>query len=77
LFGADSGVVYAAAKELRGAKILSFVFNTIQQTMLLPKGRSAAVQAKFAQLAAEAKRTGIVQKAIESRGLKGFRVTPE
>jgi polar amino acid transport system substrate-binding protein len=77
LFGADSGVVYAAAKELPGAKILPGVFSTVQQTMLLPKGRSAAAQAKFAELAAEAKRTGVVQKAIERRGLKGVRVAPE
>jgi len=77
LFGADSGVVYAAAKGLPGAKILPGVFTTIQQTMLLPKGRSAAAQAKFAELAVEAKRTGVVQDAIERRGLKGVRVAPE
>jgi len=77
LFGADSGVVYAAASELPGAKILPGVFSTIQQTMLLPKGRSARAQAKFAELAAEAKRTGVVQNAIERRGLKGVRVAPE
>ena len=68
LFAADSGVVYAAATKLAGAKILPGLFNTIQQTMLLPKGRSSAVQAKFAELAAEAKRTGIVQKLSTNGG---------
>jgi len=45
--------------------------------MLLPKGRSAGAQAKLAQLAVEAKRTGVVQVAIKKRGLKGVRVAPE
>jgi len=77
LFGADSGVVYAAAKELPGAKILPGAFSTVQQTMVLPKGRSSAAQAKLAELVAEAKRTGIVQKAIEGQGLRGVRVAPD
>ena len=77
LFGADSGIVYAAATQLPGAKILSGVFSTIQQTMLLPKGRSAAARAKLAQLGVEAKRIGVVQAAIEKRGLKAVRVAPE
>ena len=77
LFGADSGVIYAAVTQLPGAKILPSVFSTIQQTMLLPTGKSSAVQAKFAELATEAKRTGVVQKAIEKRRLKGCRVAPE
>lgn len=37
----------------------------------LPKGRSPAAQTTLATLVDEAKQTGVVQKAIDSKGLKG------
>jgi polar amino acid transport system substrate-binding protein len=40
----------------------------------LPKGRSAAAQAALATLVDEAKQTGVVQKAIDAKGLKGVNV---
>jgi ABC-type amino acid transport substrate-binding protein len=40
----------------------------------LPKGRSEAAQGKLAEIVNEAKRTGVVQKAIERAGFKGVRV---
>jgi hypothetical protein len=40
----------------------------------LPKGRSAAAQSALATLVDEAKRSGVVQKAIDAKGLKGVNV---
>jgi transcriptional/translational regulatory protein YebC/TACO1 len=40
----------------------------------LPKGRSPAAQALLAMLIEEAKKTGVVQKAIDANALKGVSV---
>jgi polar amino acid transport system substrate-binding protein len=44
--------------------------------LALPKGRSSAAQAKLAEIVNEAKRTGIVQKAIDEASLRGVQVAP-
>jgi polar amino acid transport system substrate-binding protein len=77
VFGADSGVGYPAADALPGAKLVPGTFSTVRVAAALPKGRSGAAQAEFAKLVEEAKRTGVVQKAIEAKNLKGVRVAPE
>ena len=51
--------------------------STTRSSVALPKGRSSAAQGKFAEIVNEAKRTGIVQKAIEQAGLRGVRVAPD
>jgi polar amino acid transport system substrate-binding protein len=71
VFGADSGVGYPAAEALPGAKIVPGAFAMVRVAAALPKGRSAAAQAALATLVNEAKQTGVVQKAIEAKGLKG------
>ena len=40
----------------------------------LPKGRSPAARALLAKLLDEAKQTGVVQEAIDAKGLKGVNV---
>jgi hypothetical protein len=40
----------------------------------LPKGRSAAALALLATLVDEAKQTGVLQKAIDAKNLKGVNV---
>ena len=74
VFGADSGVGYPAAEALPGAKIVSGAFAMIRVAAALPKGRSAEAQAALATLVDEAKQTGVVQKAITAKGLKGVNV---
>jgi len=74
VFGADSGVGYPAAEILTGAKIIPGAFATVRVAAALPKGRSAAAQAALAALLEEAKQTGVVQKAIDAKGLKGVNV---
>ncbi len=74
VFGADSGVGYPAADALPGAKVVPGAFATVRVAAALPKGRSAAAQAALAALVDEAKQTGVVQKAIDAKGLKGVNV---
>jgi polar amino acid transport system substrate-binding protein len=44
--------------------------------VILPKGRSSAAQARIAEIVNEAKKTGIVQRALEQTGMKGIRAAP-
>jgi polar amino acid transport system substrate-binding protein len=64
------------ADGLPGAKIVPGAFNNELSSVALPKGRSSAAQGKLAEIVNEAKRTGIVQKAIEQVGLRGVLVAP-
>jgi hypothetical protein len=78
VFGADSGLIDSIARGYAAAKIVPGAFNIVRAAIALPKGRSAAAQAKLADIVNEAKQTGIVQKAIEQAGLRsGVRVAPD
>lgn len=77
VWAANASNVQGVADALPGAKIVPGAFATERSTVALPKGRSSAAQAKLAEIVNEAKRTGIVQKAIEEAGLKGVRVAPD
>jgi polar amino acid transport system substrate-binding protein len=77
VFGADSGVGYPAAEALPGAKVVPGVFATVRVAAALPKGRSSDARAKLEELIAEAKRTGVVQHAIDAKTLKGVSVAPQ
>jgi polar amino acid transport system substrate-binding protein len=74
VFGADSGVGYPAVEVLAGAKIVPGAFNTVRVAAALPKGRSDLAQKTLSNFVSEAKRTGVVQKAIDQQNLKGVRV---
>jgi polar amino acid transport system substrate-binding protein len=74
VFGADSGVGYPAADALPGAKVVPGAFAMVRVAAALPKGRSAAAQTALASLVDEAKQTGVVQKAIHAKGLRGVDV---
>ncbi len=74
IFGADSGVGYPAAEALPGSKVVPGSFAMVRVAAALPKGRSAAAQAALAALVDKAKQTGVVQKAIDAKGLKGVNV---
>jgi len=78
VFGADSGLIAAIAGGYPEGTIVSGAFNTVRVAFALPKGRSAAAQARLAELLVEAKRTGVMQKAIEGAGLaSGVRVAQD
>ena len=65
------------ADALPGAKIVPGAFTSDRYMVALPKGRSSAAQAKLAEIVNEAKKTGLVRKAIEQTGMTGVRVAPE
>ena len=78
VFGANSGLIAAISGAYPEGTIVKGAFNTVHVALALPKGRSAAAQARLTALLAEAKRTGVVQKAIEQAGLKtGVRVAQD
>jgi polar amino acid transport system substrate-binding protein len=78
VFGADSGLIDSIAGGYPDAKVVTGAFNTVRVAVALPKGRSAAAQAKLSEIVREAKRTGVVEKAISQAGLRdGVRVAPD
>jgi hypothetical protein len=70
VFGADSGLIDSIAGGYPGAKLVPGAFNTVRVAVALPKGRSSAAQSKLLEILSEAKRTGVVQRAIEQAGLR-------
>ena len=74
VFGADSGVGYPAAEALPGATIVPGAFARVRVAAALPKGRSAEAQSTLAALLDEARKAGVVQQAINAKGLKGVNV---
>lgn len=77
VFGADSGVSHPVVDKLPRANIVPGTFNIVRVAVALPKGRSPEAQAKISEIVSEAKRTGVVQAAIDAAGLKGVHVAPE
>lgn len=76
LWATNANQAEAIVAGLPGAKIVPGSFNKERASVALPKGRSAAAQAKLAEIVNEAKRTGIVQKAIDQAGIRGVQVAP-
>jgi polar amino acid transport system substrate-binding protein len=76
VWAANATNVQRVADALPGAKVVPGAFTTERHSVALPKGRSSAAQAKLAEIVNEAKKTGVVRKAIEQPGMKGVRVAP-
>jgi len=62
---------------LPGSRVVAGAWTTGRYAASLPRGRSTAAQDRLAQIVDEAKRTGVVQRAIDRAGFKGVRVAPE
>ena len=77
VWAANATNVQRVADALPGAKVVPGAFTTVRVTAALPKGRSSAAQAKLAEIVNEAKKTGVVRKAIEQAGMEGVRVAPD
>ncbi|MBI2370153.1 MAG: transporter substrate-binding domain-containing protein [Deltaproteobacteria bacterium] len=77
VYGSNGMIVHAVADGLPGAKVVPGQFTIVPQAIAIPKGRSAAAQGKLAEIVTEAKRTGLVQKAIDQAGVRGVRVAPQ
>ena len=62
---------------LPGATVVPSAFTNDRFMVTLPKGKSSAAQSKISEIVMEAKKTGVVQKAIEWLGLQGVRAAPD
>jgi polar amino acid transport system substrate-binding protein len=76
VWAASASAIQEVAKRLSGARIVPGAFTHDQTMVILPKGRSSAAQARVVEIINEAKKTGIVQKAVDQTGIKGVRVAP-
>jgi polar amino acid transport system substrate-binding protein len=76
VWAASASAIERAAKGLPGAKIVPGAFTSDRTMVILPKGRSSAAQAKVVEIVNEAKKTGVVRKALEQTGVKGIRAAP-
>jgi polar amino acid transport system substrate-binding protein len=77
VWAANAGNAHEIADRLPGAKLVPGPFNSEPIMMILPKGVSSATHAGLVEIVKEAKRSGIVSKAIERLGVKGVRAAPE
>ena len=62
---------------LPGSKVVHGAWTTGRYATFLPKGRSAAARDRLAEIIDEAKRTGVVQGAIDRAGFKAVHVAPD
>jgi polar amino acid transport system substrate-binding protein len=76
VFASSGQYARAVAAGLLGAKIIPGAFLSVHMAVVLPKGRSSVAQSKLAEIVNEAKRTGVVQRAIDESALTEVRVAP-
>src|SRR5215467_2065981 len=73
VLAASASNVEQVAKRVPDAKIVRGAFTNDRSMLILPKGRSAEARAKISEIANEAKKAGLVKKAIDQVGTKGVR----
>jgi polar amino acid transport system substrate-binding protein len=76
VWAASASNIEQLAGRLPGTKIVPGAFTSDQTLVILPKGRSSASQAKVVEIVNEAKKSGVVRKALEQTGAKGVRAAP-
>jgi polar amino acid transport system substrate-binding protein len=76
VWAASASNIEQVVDGLPGAKIIPGAFTSDRTMVILPKGRSSAAQAKVVEIVNEAKKTGVVQKALEKTGARGVRAAP-
>ena len=76
VWAASASNVQQLADGLPGAKIVPGAFTSDRYMVALPKGRASNARSKITEIVNEAKKTGVVQKAIDQTGMKGVRVAP-
>jgi polar amino acid transport system substrate-binding protein len=77
VWATSAGNVQQIIDSLPGAKLVPGAFKSDQYMVILPKGRSSEAQSKLFEIVKEAKKTGVVRKAVEQLGLKGVRAAPD
>jgi polar amino acid transport system substrate-binding protein len=76
VWAASASNIEEVSKSLSGAKIVPGAFTNERTMVILPKERSAAAQAKFVEIVNEAKKTGVIRKALAQTGVKGVLAAP-
>ena len=76
VWAASASNIEELSKRLSGAKIVPGSFTSDQTMVILPRGRSSAARAKFVEIVDQAKKAGVVRKALEQTGVKGVRAAP-
>ncbi len=77
VWATSAGNVQRLIDRLPGAKLVPGAFTSDRFMVTLPKGKSSAAQSKLVEIVKEAKKTGVVRKAIEQLGLQGVRAAPD
>ena len=77
VYAASASIVQQAIVKLPGAKVVPGAFTSDRHMVTLPKGKSSASQSKIVEIVREAKKSGVVRKAIEQLSLKGVRAAPD
>jgi polar amino acid transport system substrate-binding protein len=74
VWAASASNVEQVADRLPGARLVPGAFMSDRTMVILPKGRSAAARAKVVEIVNEAKKTGVIRKALEQTGARGVRL---
>lgn len=77
VWATSAGNVQQLIDSVPGAKLVPGAFTSDRFMVTLPKGKSSAGQSKLVEIVKEAKKTGVVRKAIEQLGLQGVRAAPD
>jgi polar amino acid transport system substrate-binding protein len=76
VWAASASNVEQVRDRVPGARIVPGAFTSDRTMVILPKGRSSAARAKVVEIVDQAKKTGVVRKALEQTGVKGVRAAP-
>ena len=76
VWAASASNIAELAKRVPEAKIVPGSFTSDRTMVILPKGRSSAAQAKVVEIVDQAKKAGVVRKALEQTGVKGVLAAP-
>ncbi len=69
VWAANPVTLQAIGDALPGSTVVPGAYTTGQYAVALPKGRSVSAQNKLGEIVNEAKRTGVILKAIETAGV--------
>ncbi len=75
LYAQNRYMLLELADKLPGARVLEDRFSAAEMSIALPKGRPAAL-AYVSEFVEQSKKSGTVQRAIETAKLRGVRVAP-
>jgi len=73
VWAASASSVEQLAHRVPAAKIVPGTFMSDPTMLIVPKGQSSAAKAKILEIVTEAKKNGVLEKALKQTGVKGVR----